>query len=271
MSQNTGVTLDTAHARAVITANYNGADTTPAVIVQRTEDAGFSWLNVRGDLGDGLVSMLGGVSRQFVDYEIPFDTLVQYRTIKSDLDGNANGSTFNLSASVMLLSTSECLWWVHPVNEPNLIGGFMPQSEGPASLNAERGIPYGVGATYPIPQLGVRQRRSNAKLTFVARSNTEKARLLAALSPASVLCVRGPASHDWARRFVIVGNITETHLVPFQAGGWLISAPYYEVERTTEAVEAFGATYDQLAATYATYAALRAAFGTFDDQTIGIP
>lgn len=271
MSQATLVQLDTVHPRALITPAYSGADTTAAVIVQRTEDSGLTWLPVRGDLADSLVSMLGGTSRTIADYEIPYDTPVQYRTIKSDVDGNPIGSTFNLSATVVLVSTAACLWAVHPVNEPNLIGTFPPVDEGPATLGAGRGVNYGVGATYPIPQLGVRQRRSNAKLSFAARSNVERDALEAAMGAPSVLCVRGPSSHGWARRFVVIGAISERHLVPFQAQGWVLSAPYWEVERTTEPVLAFGATYDQLAAAYATYAALAAAFTTFDDQTVGLP
>jgi hypothetical protein len=270
MTQSTSVTVDTAHARTIVTPTYTAADTTPAVIIQRTEDAGFSWQNVRGDLDDGLVSMLGSTSRQIPDYEIPFDTLVQYRTIKSDVNGNPNGSTFNLSATVQLASTSQCLWWVHPVDHPNLIGGFVPVGDGPATLDAERGIPYGVGAVFPIPQLGVRQARSNAPIAFLARSNAERDDLVAALGASSVICVRGPSRHGWARRYVIVGSIRETHHIPVQAQAWTISAPYWEVQRTTEAAEAFGATYDDLAAGFATYAALRAGFGTFDEQTIGL-
>lgn len=270
MTQSTTVALDTAHARALITPTYTAGDTTPAVLIQRTEDGGLHWLDVRGDLADGLASMLGGTTRQIPDYEIPFDVPVRYRTIKSDLDGNAVGSTFNLSATVTLQGGSACLWWVHPVSEPDLIGGFVPVGEGPATLAAERGISYGVGAVYPITQLGQRQRRSNAKLTFVARTNTERDELEAAMGAASVICVRGPAAHGWARRFVVLGNLTETHLIPFQGHGWTMSAPYWEVERTTGAVSSFGATYDQLAEAFTTYATLTAGYGTFDDQTIGL-
>lgn len=271
MTQATLIAIDQTNSRAILTPVYSGADTTAAVIVQRTEDGGITWQNVRGDLADGLASMLGGTSRQVPDYEIPFDTPVRYRTIKADVSGNPIGSTFNLSATVVLISSALCLWAIHPVNEPNLIGTFMPVAEGPATFGAERGIPYGVGATYPIAQLGVRQARSNAKLTFAARSNIERDELAAAMGAPSVLCIRGPAEHAWARRFVVLGTITETHAVPFQAQAWTLSAPYWEVERTSEPVAAFGATYDQLAAGFATYATLTAGFGTFDDQTIGLP
>lgn len=271
MSQATLVTLDASHARAVITPAYSGADTVVAVLMQRTEDGGQSWIDVRGDLDDGLVSMLGGTSRQFPDYEIPFDVPVQYRTIKADAAGAPIGSTFNLSATVVLVSDPRaCLWWFHATDDPTVIGGYMPAADGGGTLAADRGIQYGNNARFPIAQLGARQARSAATFSLIARTNAERDRLLTTISPASVICVRSPASHGWARRFIVIGNIRETHPNPLQAGAWLYSIPYTEMARPTNRLEVYGATYDQLAANFATYAALQAAYGTFDDQTLAI-
>lgn len=271
MAQATLVQLDAAHARAIITPSYSGADTTVSVLIQRTEDGGITWIDVRGDLDDGLLSMLSGTSRQFPDYEIPFDTPVQYRTIKADANGAAVGSTFNLSATVVLVSDPRaCLWWIHPVDDPTAIGGFMPANDGGAQFGADRGINYGNNAKYPIINVGARQARSNATFSIVARSNAEALDVQAAVGPPSVLCVRSPASHGWARRFVVAGTISETHPNPVQAGAWVYRVPYTEVARPTTRLEVYGATYDQLAAAFATYGALQAGFGTFDDQTIGL-
>lgn len=271
MAQATLIALDAAHARAIITPSYTGADTTPAVAIQRTEDAGQTWLDVRGDLADGHLSMLGGTARQFPDYEIPFDTPVQYRTIKADLDGNTVGSTFNLSATVVLVSTPAlCLWWVHATDDPTLLGGFMPVVDGGAKLGADRGVQYGNNAVYPIIAMGARQKRSNASFTLVARTNTEALDIEASLGVPSVLCIRSPLTHGWARRFVVVLDIQEAHPNPLQAGAWLYRCSYVEAARPTNRLEVYGATYDQLAAAYTTYSALAAAYGTYDDQALAI-
>jgi hypothetical protein len=270
MTQATLITLDPGHARAILAPNYTGADTTVAVIIQRTEDGGITWIDVRGDIADGVVSMLSGTSRQFPDYEIPFDTLVQYRSIKSDATGNPIGTTFNLSATVFMSSANACVWWVHPVDNPTAIGGFIPESDGGATFDADRGVQYGNNAVYPIVVAGDRQARSAAKFGLLARSNTEAADLRAAISPASVLCVRSPAKHGWARRFLIAMKITEVHPKPVQAGLWVYEIAYVEVARPTTRMEVYGATYDDLAVAFPTYAALQAGFGTYDDQTLGL-
>lgn len=270
MTQATLITLDAAHARAVIAPNYTGADTTVAVVIQRTEDAGITWIDVRGDIADGVVSMLSGTSRQFPDYEIPFDTFVQYRSIKADAAGNLIGSTYNLSATVFMSSANACVWWVHPTDNPTAIGGFVPEADGGATFDADRGVQYGNNAVYPIVVAGARQARSGASFGLLARSNAEQVRLLAAVSPASVLCVRSPAKHGWARRFIVAMKITETHPKPVYGGLWVYKIAYVEVARPTTRMEVYGATYDALAVAFPTYAALQAAFGTYDDQTLGL-
>jgi hypothetical protein len=271
MAQATLVDLDGAHARAIVKPNYTVPDTTPAVIIQRTEDGGITWNDVRGDLADGVVSMRSGTSRQFPDYELPFDTPVQYRSIKSDLAGNPQGSTYNLSATVVMLSTpNPCLWWIHPIDVPTAIGGFMPEDDGGATFGANRGVSYGNNAKYPIVVVGARQARSGASFGLVARSNAEQADLLNAISGPSVLCVRSPSAHGWTRRYIVALAIKEAHPTPVQAGLWLYTVTYVEVARPTTVLEVYGATYDELSVAFPTYTALQAAFGTYDDQTLGI-
>lgn len=270
MAQATLVTVDAAHARVVITPTYSGADTTAAVIIQRTENGGVSWVNVRADLADGVLSMFGGTSRQFPDYEAPFDIPIQYRTIKSDVNGSPIGTTFNLSATLILPSSGSCLWWVHPVDDPTVLSSMVAAADGGGVYGANRGVQYGVNAQYPSVQFGARQGRSNASFSVLARSNAEAAHVIAALGPPSVLCVRSPATHGWARRYIAVGNITESHPNPVYGGGWVFKVAYVEMARPSITLTVYGATYDQLADAFATYSALQAGFGTYDDQTLGL-
>lgn len=270
MTQSTIETVDAAHGRVIITPVYSGADLTAAVLIQRTEDLGVTWVNVRADLADGVLSMLGGSQRTFPDYEAPFDIPIQYRTIKSDVNGNVIGTQFNLSATLVLPSTAGCVWWFHPVDDPTVLSSLVAAADGGATYGANRGVQFGVNARYPSVQFGARQGRSGASFNVVARTNVEAARVVSALGAPAVICVRSPSTHGWARRYVAIGNITETHPNPVYGGGWVYKAAYVEVARPSVALTVYGATYDQLAAAYLTYGALQGAYGTFDDQTLGL-
>lgn len=283
MAQSTTAALDAAHGRVVLTVAYTAGDLTPAVVVQRSADGGMTWVNVRGDRADGLVDMLSGDTRLFPDYELPLDVPVVYRSIKAGLDGTIVGSTFNLSATVTLASTTgACLWWVHPIKSPTLIGSYVPSDDLGARLAAPRGVFY--PASDPLTAAGrgtlitpivtyARRRRRAGKAAFCVRSNAESARLLLSLGEPDTICVRSPASHGWGVRYVSVADIDEGHPSPIQAGAWLYTANYVELARpsgTTDLVYQIGASYDDLANAFATYGALAAAYGTYNDQAVAL-
>jgi hypothetical protein len=218
-----------------------------------------------------VLDMLGGTSRQFPDYELPFDTPIQYRTIKADIDGNPIGSTFNYSATIVMISPAgSCSWWVHPVDDPTLIREITATADNAATFATPRGVQYGVNAQYPNVQFARRQARSGASFSVIALSNDDAEAIVDALGAPAVLCVRSPAAQGWARRYIAVTNIVESHPNPLQAQAWLYKVSYVESQRPTSTLEVYGATYDQLAAAFTTYSALQAGFADYDAQTLGI-
>lgn len=279
MSQATLVQVDATLGRIILTPTYSGADLTPAVIIERTEDGGDTWQPVRGDLFDSVWSMQGGSSRSVPDAEAPIGKSIRYRSIKATLDGDPVGSTFNLSATVVIPAPVDCGWFFHPIDAPAFLRKFIAGADAGATWGADRGIFYPVSAPTdvqsfttrisPVVTMGRRQRRSSAKLVVCVRSNDEADAFIDCVGPASIICVRSPDVHGWRVRYIAVGGIPEKHPTPVQAGAWEYTLAYVEVDRPTVAtVSQVGATYDQLAAAYATYADLDAAYTSYNAQTI---
>ncbi len=203
------VTAQPASGRNQIVLSSNaGTATTDALDLERSLDAGVTWVPVRH--AAGLLSRVTGTSGTFYDREAPNGVAVLYRArALHNYSGLYAASAWTASASGTWTSTA---WWLKAPNTPGLNQIIELVTYGDVTWPARQGIFAVLGASRPTV---VRDVRGAAQGSSTIRTNTDAARdlLLDVAAADMTLLLQGPLAAGEPDRYISVGDLTQVRMI----------------------------------------------------------
>lgn len=222
------VTAQSSSGRNQIVLSSNaGAVTTDALDLERSMDAGVTWLPVRHS--GGLLARLPGTSGTFYDYEAPNGVAVLYRArALHDYSGLFVASAWTSSASGTWSSTS---WWLkHPLL-PSLNRVVELVTYGDVMWAARQGSFQPLGAAAPIVVADTRAGATGAS-TIRTRTTAARDELRALASPVATLMLQGPLTAGEPDRYIRVGDLSYSRVIENVNRAWrTFTLPWAEVEQ----------------------------------------
>lgn len=241
-------TSEVALARNRITVTRSGAVAWTSFDLQRSDDAGVTWVPVRGVTaaippGDVWIGY---------DYEAPNGVTVQYRARGTTVTGISGAWTLSSTLSW----TSDSAWMKDPRYTAK--NTTLRMRSWPEPTRGRRmGVHRVVGRADPIVVTDIRQLITGEFVIYTA-TQAEADALLDLLDSNAVL-VQSPARYRFGSRWIIVGDIKEmrgSRMVTEQIRWW--SVPFVEVLAPLDEGVAIsgGLTWSDINSVYATWQAL---------------
>lgn len=199
--------------------------------VQRSEDAGVSWVNVRTSTGDGRVTNAGTVAVH--DFEAPNGREVRYRARAF----NAATPSFSQWVEDDVVWSSED-WWLKHATRPSL-NLKLRMRTGPADeqVQSNQGVFRPLSSSDPVVVSDVRGPKTG-QIVILTESLAEREALEATLELQVPMLLQGPVSSEIPERWVVIGDSGTARIVdkawaPFHDE----SLPWTEVARPTGPLE----------------------------------
>lgn len=246
----------TARMRIQVARSTGGVDWS-SIEIERTDDAGATWVPVRGFTG----ATTYGDTFVGYDMEAPIGVPVTYRARGTRVaSGSPITGAWTSSSPATWSSTSS---WLKSLRTPSLSRQVRftvlpsPARERTVGVFEVLGRP-----DYVVVTDARRTTRGQIRITTTTEAEADA---LLALAEETVLLLQSPAGHRFGSRYVALGDLTEVR--PFRAAQaatreWV--APYWEVAAPADTgVDGDGLTWSDVVAGYSTWTTLMAARATW--------
>lgn len=260
MATSLSATVQAASGRTLLQLTFT---TVTAATISRIHPDGTAW-PVR-NANPIPVNSTTGVGAIVYDHEAPLDVACTYKASSTQV-----GTTFTSSAVTMPSdggNIASNIWLIHPT-KPALSMVALCESVPGLTRRGRAGILPILGRADPIAVTDVRLSGSGeVNLTTLTTADAAKLRALVADGAVSLLKLPATWANNWM--YVVFGDLSEAGLTagPEPTRDWKL--PYTVVAPPAGGSQgAVGASYNELAAAYATYTLLAAGEATYNDAAI---
>lgn len=252
-------TGDDTNARTRLVVTIDGTQAS-MVEVQRSVDGGATWVDVRG----ASRILVAGNTLILYDYESPNGEPAGWRA--QAIRPTVNGDIASAWSSTATATWSSPYTWLKNIRNPSLSRSIRFARMPDLDFDRQQGVHQILDETYPVVISGVLQAAAG-ELQLLTATLAERDAVKTLLS-GSVVLVQPPASHGVGSRYWSCGKVSDRRVVRVAGVAYRhLVTPATEVAPPADTgIDGFvGLTYQDVADTYATYAALLAAVPTYGD------
>ncbi len=241
----------------------------PYVELQRTDDGGRTWLNVRGESTTDWTVTYCPAARTLYDNEAPLDVPVRYRArgwnaAKTDV------TAWTPTTRGFTIVTTSGRWVLAPVTDATNRVVTLTRSARTDKRPISQGIFYALGRADPVVTSDVRRARTGS-FTFLANDADERDDFTVLTEAVDVVCARAPGNHWWGMRYVVLGDAQWQRVVDRPDDAWDVIMDWTEVANPPLPMVPVGATYADVADHLDTYGDLPPKFATYAELAKWVP
>lgn len=183
--------------------------------LERSDDGGVTWNDVRTRDGDGMVTPSGGLAT-VMDYEAKNGVEATYRVRAF----NAATPSYSVWVEGTVTWSSDD-WWLKHSSRPSLNRRLRMRSYPGSSTEANQGVFRPLGSSVPVVVSDVRG-PTTGEIVVWTESLAEREALELALSAQAPMLLQGPVSNEQPERWVVIGSTSSDRIFDV---AW---APYHD-------------------------------------------